>query len=521
MSHQPNLPRISTTTPPPSQPLAPPSAHHRSALPPDSQYYQFTDAEQEKFGEILEVSVQGRSSTPSMTKRDRETWAATKLPSPVFLAVNSPHEHRFVDFRPLQQPIPPKLTPSVAMHRWSRMFTACLLHYDLSIPTAVRFVGNIHTGAHRDWPTLEPILREANVDPFLITQLKRIFLDGAPNYVNAESTDENLRTFIAYGNHKTVYDDMSKTQSAVEKDILRNYLLAANPALLPYIRDAHTTPLGLVDACHEYRKPRIIFDATHHPSLTAMAVNDFTSKETEPEICFPRSFPNFLIWIYNLRITYPQEEIYICDDDVSGAFRHVKWNPNVVGMHMFMLFGFLFFCTGLSFGDNTSPAQWEVVAMVRQQLAQSLWYAAVTTIPRVAKYLPKLSLAPLPTPSDIAAFTPAEPDSKNQGVLKADGSRKSPTFDHHVDNCLYADVALFLRQTISASILALYILLGFPNPSNGIRDCISWEKFANTFSHKRKTVGWLINLRRMTGTFQLQPPSVDGCVVPTSTCNVS
>ncbi|CAJ1954270.1 unnamed protein product [Cylindrotheca closterium] len=549
MSHQPNLLRISTSTPAWSQPSATPSAHHQSALPPDSQYYQFTDAEQEKFGELLEVSVQGRSSTPSMTKRDRETWAATKLPSPVFLAVDSPHgkdsvdrwfstehkfehtwifllksrylsqtdlatlfhvcpsihllslliqEHRFVDFRPLQQPIPPNLTPSVAMHRWSRMFTACLLHYDLSIPTAVRFVGNIHTDAHRDWPTLEPILREANVDPFLITQLKRIFLDGAPKYVNAESTDENLRTFIAYGNHKTVYDDVSKTQSAVEKDILRNYLLAANPALLPYIRDAHTTPLGLVDACHEYRKPRIIFDATHHPSLTAMAVNDFTSKETEPEICFPRSFPNFLIWIYNLRITYPQEEIYICDDDVSGAFRHVKWNPNVVGMHMFMLFGFLFFCTGLSFGDNTSPAQWEVVAMVRQQLAQSLWYAAVTTIPRVAKYLPKLSLAPLPTPSDIAAFTPAEPDSKNQGVLKADGSRKSPTFDHHVDNCLYADVALFLRQTISASILALYILLGFPNPSNGIRDCISWEKFANTFSHERKTVGWLINLRRMT-----------------------
>ncbi|CAJ1959567.1 unnamed protein product [Cylindrotheca closterium] len=384
------------------------------------------------------------------------------------------NKHRFVDFRPLQQPIPPHLTPEVAMHRWSRMFTACLLHYDLSIPTAVRFVGNIHT------------------------PLKRIFLNGAPNYVNAESTDENLRTFIAYGNHKTVYDDVSKTQSAVVKDVLRNYLLAANPALLPYIQDAHTTPLGLVDACHEYRKPRIIFDATHHPSLTAIAANDFTSKATGPETCFPRSFPNFLIWIYNLCITYPKEEIYICDNDVSGAFRHVKWNPNVVDMHMFMLFGFRFFCTGLSFGDNTRPAQWEVVAMVGQQLAHSLWYAAVTTIPRVAKYLPKLSLAPRPTPSNIAAFTPAKSDSKNPGVLNADRSRKSPTFYHHVDDCVYADVALFLHQKISASILALYILLGFPNPSNGIRNCISWEKFANPFSHKRKTVGWLLNSRQMT-----------------------
>ncbi|CAJ1937386.1 unnamed protein product [Cylindrotheca closterium] len=282
MSTQPKVPQTSISTPTTSQPSAAPSAHHRSTLPTDSQYYQFTDAEQEKIGELLDVSVQGRLSTPSMTKCDREAWATTKLPSPVFLAVNSPHgkgsvdrwlstehksehtwifllkscylsqtdlatlfqmcpsihllsllinKHRFV----LQQPIPPNLTPSVAIHRWSRMFTACLLHYDLSIPTAVRFVGNIHTGAHRDWPTLEPILREANIDPLLITQPKRIFLDGAPNYVNAESTDENLCTFIAYGDHRTVYDDVSKTQSAVEKDVLRNYLLAANPALLPYI----------------------------------------------------------------------------------------------------------------------------------------------------------------------------------------------------------------------------------------------------------------------------------------------
>ena len=511
-------------------------------------FRKFTTAEKEKFGDLLNVVVQGRPSTPSMSKVEREAWAHTDLPSQVFLAVNSPHgkdsiercfstehtfrhtwifllkslylsaadlvalsqacsqfqllqiilaEHQFVDFRPLQRPIPMTLQPQAAMHQWSRMFTACLLHYNLDIPTAVRFVGNIHTGAHRNWPRLERTLQEADVDQLLVTQLKRIFLDGAPNHVNATSTTANLRQYVTYGNHKTVFDDAIKTKATVEKDMLRAYLLAANPVLLPFLRDAHRTPLGLVDACHEYRKPRIIFDATHRPHKTSMAVNDFTSKATEPEIRFPLSFKRYLHWIYNLRISYPHEEIYLCDDDVSGAFRHVKWNPNVIGMHMFMLFGFIFFCTGLSFGDNTSPAQWEVVALVRQQLAQFLWFVA-STIPRVHSYLPPLKLAPLPTASEISAFTPAERDSQNLGVFDTANQRKSPSYDHHVDDNLYADVAKHLRQTISASILALYLILGFPEPSKGIRDCISWEKFANTFTHERKSIGWVINSRKLT-----------------------
>jgi hypothetical protein len=29
----------------------------------------------------------------------------------------------------------------------------------------------------------------------------------------------------------------------------------------------------------------------------------------------------FMVWLYNLRITYPLLEIYIADDDISGAFR--------------------------------------------------------------------------------------------------------------------------------------------------------------------------------------------------------
>mmetsp|Transcript_28298 Transcript_28298/g.68844 ORF Transcript_28298/g.68844 Transcript_28298/m.68844 type:complete len:192 (-) Transcript_28298:65-640(-) len=184
-------------------------------------------------------------------------------------------------------------------------------------------------------------------------------MNRAPNYVNAESSDSNLRTFIGYGNHKTVYEDVTKTKSTIEKDVLRHYLLAANPALFPYIRDAHCTPLGLVDACHDYRNPRLIFDAN------------------------PPCISN----------SHGSQRFYFQRNQARNLF------PNII---------------------------------------------------------------------EVQASTPAEPDSIHQGVVTPDGSRKSPTNDHHVDDCLYADVAKFLEQTIAASVLALYIPLGFPNPNRGL-----------------------------------------------------
>jgi hypothetical protein len=39
-------------------------------------------------------------------------------------------------------------------------------------------------------------------------------------------------------------------------------------------------------------------------------------------------------------------EIYLGDDDVSGAFRQVKYNPNMVVMHAFLVFDVLFMSTG-------------------------------------------------------------------------------------------------------------------------------------------------------------------------------
>ncbi|CAJ1948086.1 unnamed protein product [Cylindrotheca closterium] len=249
--------------------------------------------------------------------------------------------HEFVDFRPLRSVLPSDTPMGQVMHCWSRMFTACLLHYNLDVATAVRYVGNIHTGAHCDWNALEPELRAASVDDGLVADLRRVLVDGCPNYVNATSSERNRRSFAKYGNHDLVYTNVKKTQKAVQKDFSRSHSLVGNPLLTSFLPDTQQIPKGL--GVVPGKSDRQICDGTFRPLLESIAPNDMTTKDTEHKVEFPKSLWNHLAYIYNARISYKSEELYLGDDDVLGAFRHGKWNPNVIGMHTFSIFGFLFF----------------------------------------------------------------------------------------------------------------------------------------------------------------------------------
>jgi hypothetical protein len=80
----------------------------------------------------------------------------------------------------------------------------------------------------------------------------------------------------------------------------------------------------MVNVLHRYKKARPVFDSTHHPYPWCFAINDWTSKYTEPSLEFPEKFMEYLIWIWNLRITYILLELYLASDDMGGAFQNGK-----------------------------------------------------------------------------------------------------------------------------------------------------------------------------------------------------
>jgi hypothetical protein len=170
---------------------------------------------------------------------------------------------------------------------------------------------------------------------------------------------------LQYGNHKTLQEDTNQMKKAIIKEICRGFALMADSELVYFLSNLHITPMCIVDLDHIYKSPRLIFDSSFRPHHWCYAINDMTNKDTEPKIHFPKTWICFLEWVWNLHTSYPDLEIYLCDDNVSGAFRHVKLKPNGISMHAFMLFGTLCFFTRQTFGDTTSPANWEPVARCR------------------------------------------------------------------------------------------------------------------------------------------------------------
>ncbi len=245
-----------------------------------------------------------------------------------------------------------------------------------------------------------------------------------------------------------------------------------------------------------YKNPRPIFDSSFRPYPWCFAINDWTSKDNEPRLTFSQAEMGFMIWLYNLRITYPHLEIYIADDDASGAFRLMKYHPNCWALHSSRQCGYLVINTGGTFGDNTSPSNFDPIGLARRQLAQYLWKFDVA-LDRVKKHLPPIQLAEAPPVEVIASFVPADSDDLNPGVLGPSGERLAPPYNMHVDDSLYADVGPFLHQTVYASVAALFDLLGEPTDPL-VPSPLSLEKFEAFYNHMRKLVGRRFNSRTLS-----------------------
>ena len=132
-----------------------------------------------------------------------------------------------------------------------------------------------------------------------------------------------------------------------------------DPNLIHFTLNAHLSPQGLVDVLHARRKPRPLSDSSFRPWPGASGINDWTSKINEPKLYFADSFQKFCTWHWNLAISYPNHDRYTGDDDVQCAFPRIKYNPNLVAMHSAISNETLIMNTGLTFGDNTSPSNWE------------------------------------------------------------------------------------------------------------------------------------------------------------------
>jgi hypothetical protein len=163
-------------------------------------------------------------------------------------------------------------------------------------------------------------------------------------------------------------------------------------------------------------------------------------------------------------------------------------------MHAFLVRHHMGFNTSQTFGGTTSPANFEYVARARKYIARHL-YNQPDVISQAAPYVPTLETTPPPSQSEVSKFAKAYRDSKNPGIVYLDGSPPTPGYNPYVDDTMYVTTAPNLLRTVSASILAIYTILGTPNPLT--IDALSREKLSTLYSHQRRILGKFIDSRRL------------------------
>ena len=238
------------------------------------------------------------------------------------------------DFRPLftfdpayaaQQSIPVSRTI---------MLRDLVIRLRFRIPSVIRYLGQDYVGDHLSRTTLLKRIKPL-VDSPLFKDIARALTQRSPALLKGESSSSNFWDYKRYGNHTSVTADIDRTIASINKEEHNRFLLTFSNWLARFIPHLHLTPSGLVVKLG--KKDRLIFGASFAVHHNSEYVNNWTNKANESPLVFPKALLTHLTRIYNLRISYPHEEILLWDDKISSTFCWVKLNPEITTAFSFSL----------------------------------------------------------------------------------------------------------------------------------------------------------------------------------------
>ena len=120
------------------------------------------------------------------------------------------------------------------------------------------------------------------------------------------------------------------------------------------MKHIHVTPQGLISK--PGKNDRLIWDGSFIPEWDSTCINMMLDGKTEPQVMYGDALQRHINRIWNSRINFPDEELYLFDDDVKGAFRHSKYHPDVAGAFSFLISKYLLVSIGQIFGSLVSPS---------------------------------------------------------------------------------------------------------------------------------------------------------------------
>ena len=375
---------------------------------------------------------------------------------------------------------------------------AALFHYNTNVSMLMRWLSNKYTGSYHNIADMIERIRP-HVDEHLLPHLVRVLTVGCPHHFNAETSRENALKYWRHGNSPSVDKKLAQVMRTMTKEARNNFVIPIPGWTWRYIPHLFISPQHILEK--PGKKDRSIHDLTFRMDPDAIPINMMTSTPNGSEFScqFGDVFTRLLTRVYNLRITYPNDDIILHASDVKSCFRQLKHAPDIMGAFSYVINGILFLQCGLTFGADFSPPNWEIPRRVIEQLATSL-FNDNTLRDKHRTYLNMLSWDPLLGKAK-KLFTPAKADSKNRGVRSVDGTDSNTPHDLYVDDDVYAEVyhedRIRVEQAIAAGIEAIFLVLS-PSNLTERQDPISWDKLIEmVISYLNRILGTEINTRTL------------------------
>ena len=392
-----------------------------------------------------------------------------------------------MDLRPQQQSIPAARIANMAL---------LAFRCDLTPGVLVRALGHRMHGTHRiDAFHLMDNMFRKSLTPEHYQHLERVLKVGAPNRLVESSSLKNRTAFIDAGNHSSARKRSQMLDDCANRDERSRHAIALPAWLKTFAPHLHVSPLAVLEK--EHKKPRLIFDGSFRPGLENISINDATDVSEEWFISYGTAAASYLRWIWNLRISFPDQKIYQYFDDVANAFRHILLHPDVAGAHGSCTESdVLLLAVAAVFGKIDSPPEYMIAADARAAVAEFLqtklgkWFLDEPY--KFEKELPWVAV------DDKIPYASAERDALNPGVFAPSSTDRLCT-PHHpfVDDTCLADTKDRLSTAIHASLQALFMTLGYPKEDR--TEVLSLEKFQQvTCAEQQVQLGILVDTRSMT-----------------------
>ena len=372
-----------------------------------------------------------------------------------------------------------------------KMATAGMIHYGLHPGMFVRYVGGEYVAESRD---IEQILRD--ISPYVSEEdanhVRRILTHGCPSKLEFMESSSQKQQTIKRGNQRTIDDYPDIVKESMNKLERNSQVIAIKHWVLhfsPYLRH---TPQSMV--LKVGKKPRMVWDGSTKLTPFDVVLNEVTPTEFEATIDFGTSKRRLLINIYNWRISFPDDDIYLAMEDLTSCFRIPRIAADLTGAFGFMIDHLFFLATSMVFGSNTSASSWEPFRRSIEALIP-IYFNRPELVDKHKDLLNQLKWSAESTaPKTKAIRCPI-----NTGMLNDDGNLKPVKAPIYVDDILLAAaMKSYILCLLAAAIEAIFVVCG--EPKTEIRQCpLSLEKWESlVVGTKQIMLGLEINTDRMT-----------------------